>query len=280
LMAAVNTTAPTHQQVVERLAQTLHAILVPLAEITAIFLSAYFILLVAKVVLVRLQRKEVFTAAAVEHIHRLLALIIYSIAFVSSLYIVTNIHEIIYFFILFFVIVLAANWKIIASVTAYYIMLLRREAYRATLIDFPRLRIRGKVINTGLLYTKLRTPAGKIVYIPNYITISEPIIHLVNIQSTIRLELSVKKPSEKEPASFVQEVEKKIQQRLDSEHLVTRAKDIVSRLVAAEGNTLYFHVEVPVAGYEPRPATVNQIIAALIDELKDYSPSIKLLEQL
>jgi|GEM_PF-4818538 len=277
----MNTTNMTilHHTIVTRLAKTFHAILIPLAEVTAIFLVAYFILLFAKVILTRLQRREVFTAAAVEHIHRLLALIVYSVAFVSSLYIVTNIQEIIYFFMMIFLVILAANWRIIASITAYYIMLLRREAYRTTLIDFPRLKLRGKIISTSLLYTKIRTPAGKIVYMPNYITISEPIIHLVNIQTTIKLEVELRKPPEKPATEFVQEVERKIQHRLDTEHLVTRAKDIIVRLIRASNEAFQFIVEVPVAGYEPRPATVNQIITVVSEELRDYNPVVRLTEQ-
>lgn len=273
-----NATSTTRMLAITHLAKTLHSILIPLAETAAIFLAAYLILLITRFILVRLQRREVFTALAVEHIQRLLALIVYSIAFVSSVYVITNVHEIIYFFIAIIVVILAANWNIIASVSAYYVMLLRREAYRTTLLEFPRLRLRGKIINTTLLFTKLRTPTGKIVYIPNYITISEPIVHLVNIQSIIHLSLRITKPPEISMREFIPQVEKRIQSRLDAEHLVTRAKDIVIKLTSSRANEAQLELQIPVAGFEPRSATLNQIISILVDELRDYNPEISLIE--
>lgn len=273
-----NVTSTTRMLAITHLTKTLHSILIPLAETAAIFLAAYLILLITRFILVRLQRREVFTALAVEHIQRLLALIVYSIAFVSSVYVITNVHEIIYFFIAIIVVILAANWNIIASISAYYVMLLRREAYRTTLLEFPRLRLRGKIINTTLLFTKLRTPTGKIVYIPNYITISEPIVHLVNIQSIIHLSLRLTKPSEIPMQEFIPQVERRIQGRLDAEHLVTRAKDIVVRLVSSTTSKVHLELQIPVAGFEPRSATLNQIISILIDELRDYNPEISLIE--
>ncbi len=273
-----NITGQVQNFLTAKIRPMLHSIIVPMAEVVTIFLISYFILLITRFVLVRLQRREVFTAAAVERIHRLLALVVYSIAFTGSLYIVTNIHEIIYFFMAIFLVILAANWKLIASITAYYIMLLRREAYRTTLLNFPRLGIRGKIVNTSLLYTKLRTPAGRIVYIPNYITISEPVIHLVNIQTNIRLEVEITLPDSKPTTTHIEEIAKRIQQRLDTEHLVTRAKDVTIRLVKIVSPRATFIVDIPVAGYEPRPATVNQIIAVLAEELKEYEPHINLFD--
>jgi hypothetical protein len=269
--------ASLHVTMANKMISTLHSVLVPLAEITAIFLASYIILLISKFILIRLQRREVFSALAVEHINRLLALIVYSIAFITSVYLVTNIHEIIYFFIAIIVAILAANWKIIASITAYYVMILRREAYRTTLLEFPRLGIQGKIVNTTLLFTKMRTPTGKIVYIPNYITITEPIIHHINVQSIVRLKIAAEKPADVSMNTFISNLEKTIQVRLDSEHLATRAKDVIVKLVATENNKAIMEVEIPVAGFEPRPSTLNKIIGVLHDELKDYKPTITIL---
>jgi len=260
------------------LPQLRQRILIPSLEIIIIFIISYIFLMIVRVILNRLQRREILSATAVESIYRLLALFVYGIAAISALYIVTNAKEIFYLFIVIVGVILLSNWAIIADITSYYVMLLQRHLHRgATLIELPRLGIRGTVISTSILHIKMRTPAGRIVYVPNHLFLTEPLIHLVNVQTQLYLQVEIKKPDKaKSMAQVIRDVEKRIREKLSAEHLVPRVRDITVQMVAGSAKQAKLRVVVPLTGAEPRPATVNQVMAAIIDALTEYEPRVQL----
>lgn len=260
------------------LSQLRQLVLIPSIEIIIIFIISYLFLLVVKIVLNRLQRREILSATAVESIYRLLALFVYSVAGISALYIITNAKEIFYLFIVIIGVILLANWALIADVTSYYVMLLQRYLHRgATMIELPRLGIRGTVVSTNVLHIKMRTPAGRIVYVPNHLFLTEPLIHLINVQTQLYLRVRIKRPEKaKTMTQFVRDVEKRIRDKLSAEHLVPRVRDITVQVTAGGLESIELRVTVPLTGAEPRPATVNQVMAAIIDALAEYEPKVQL----
>ncbi len=275
---AVNTSGLWTELGLPHLPQLRQRVLIPSLEIIIIFVVSYLFLLIVKIVLNRLQRREILSATAVESIYRLLALFVYSIAGISALYIITNAKEIFYLFIVIIGVILLANWAIIADMTSYYVMLLQRHLHRgATLIELPRLGIRGTVVSTNILHIKMRTPAGRIVYVPNHLFLTEPLIHLVNVQTQLYLQVEIKKPEKaKTMTQLVRDVEKRIRDKLSAEHLVPRVRDITVQMTAGSAERIRLRVTVPLTGAEPRPATVNQVMAAIIDALAEYEPTVQL----
>jgi len=188
----------------------------------------------------------------------------------------TSAREVIYILIVILAAILLANWSIIADMSAYYIMLAFKQSHRAVvLVELPRLGIKGKIIGTGLFYTRIRTLSGKIAYVPNHVIVSEPIVQLTNVQSTVTLEIELDMPK-LEKGNPIEQLERTIKSILGEARLATRPQDVTVLVLSADSKRVKLEVHVPVMGAEPRPATINSIVATLMDELGEFSPSIKL----
>jgi small-conductance mechanosensitive channel len=243
----------------------------PLLDVIVILIVLFLVLRVTKFILTRLQRRDVIPGAVAEHLYRLIALISYITVAMLIIYVFTSAEEVIYVLIALFIAVLIANWNIISSITSYYVMLSSRHIYRAAnLIELPRLGIRGKIVGMSLLFTKVRTAAGRIVYVPNHIIVNEPIIQLTTIQSFIELEVIVSADS-----TSLEEVEKKIRSVIADARLATRPQDVVVVVEEATSNKAKLSVKIPVAGIEPRPSTINSIVGVLAKGLAEYKPTIR-----
>ncbi len=243
----------------------------PLLDVIVILIVLFLILRITKFVLSRLQRRDVIPAAVAEHLYKLVSLIMYITVFMLIIYVFTTAKEVIYALIALFIAILIANWNVIASISSYYIMLSSRHIYRAAnLIELPRLGIRGKIVGMSLLFTKVRTPAGRIVYIPNHIMVNEPIVQLTTIQSFVELEVTVGLDG-----ASIDSVEKRIRNSIAEARLATRPQDIIVSVEEADTNRAKLLVRIPIAGIEPRPATVNSIVNVLINGLSPHKPTIR-----
>ncbi len=275
-MAEVLNTTQVYSRLIGFVVRVKKALFMPMLEVIILFLSAYILLLIVKVVLARLQRREILSATIVEQIYKLLSLLVYTIVGVSALYLITNANEIIYVLLIVLAAILFSNWKLIANITAYYVMLLQRQAYRgATLIELKNLGIKGKVLEINPMYTKLRTIGGRIVYIPNYVMIGEPVVHLVNVQTNIALRIEIDRPKEEQLQEAIRKIEKTIKSKLDEARIVVRVRDVTVRVLSAAPSRLNILVVAPIAGSEPRPATINNMVAVLLDALRGLNPRIE-----
>jgi small-conductance mechanosensitive channel len=243
----------------------------PLLDTIIILIILFLILRITKFILTRLQRRDVIPGAVAEHLYRLVSLISYITVAMLIIYVFTSAEEVIYALLALFIAVLLANWNIISSITSYYVMLSSRHIYRAAnLIELPRLGIKGKIVGMSLLFTKVRTPAGRIVYVPNHIMVNEPVVQLTTIQSFVELEVNIS--SEK---IDVDDVEKKIRGVIAEARLATRPQDIIVIVEDAKLGEAKLTVRIPIAGIEPRPSTINSIVDVLVKGLAEYKPIIK-----
>ncbi len=168
-----------------------------------------------------------------------------------------------------------ANWHIIADIAAYYLLIAFRNVYQASLIELPRLGIRGRIIGSTLFHTRIRTPSGKIVYVPNHVMITEPVIQSIAVQSIIKLELSLDMPVVEQKQQILDTIENNIRQALRESKLTTRPQDVIIQAKSLQENRLNLVLYIPVAGSEPRPSTINNIVTALYRKLRDLNPEIR-----
>lgn len=251
-------------------------LLTPLIQLSIVFIVVYLFLRIVRSILLRLQKRDLVSSTLAEQIYRLVSLVTYTVTIITLIYIFTSAREVIYVLIVALAAILLANWSIIADISAYYIMLAFRQTHRAaTLIELPRLGIKGKIIGTGLFHTRIRTLSGKIVYIPNHVMLSEPVAQLANVQSTVALEVELNIPKV-EKGNPIEQLERNIKSILGEARLATRPQDITILVLSADNNRVKLEIHVPVMGAEPRPATINNIISTLMDELEELMPSIRL----
>jgi len=251
-------------------------LLTPLLQLLIVFIIVYLFLRAVKSLLLRLQKRDMISSTLSEQIYRLVSLATYAVTIIALIYMFTSAREVLYVLIVILAVILLSNWNIIADVSAYYIMLAFKQSHRAaTLVELPRLGIKGKIIGTGLFYTRIRTLSGKIAYVPNHVIVSEPIVQLTNVQSTVMLEIEVDAPR-LEKGNPIEYLEKIVRSILGEARLTTRPQEVTVLVTSADSSRIRLEVRVPVMGAEPRPATINSIIAELIDELGDLSPSIRL----
>ncbi|WP_055409858.1 mechanosensitive ion channel family protein [Pyrodictium delaneyi] len=251
-------------------------LLTPLIQLSIVFVVVYLFLRIVRSILLRLQKRDLVSSTLAEQIYRLVSLVTYTVTIITLIYMFTSAREVIYVLIVALAAILLANWSIIADISAYYIMLAFRQTHRAaTLIELPRLGIKGKIIGTGLFHTRIRTLSGKIVYIPNHVMLSEPVAQLANVQSTVALEVELNIPKV-EKGNPIEQLERNIKSILGEARLATRPQDITILVLSADNNRVKLEIHVPVMGAEPRPATINNIISTLMDELEELSPSIRL----
>ncbi|ABM80761.1 hypothetical protein Hbut_0913 [Hyperthermus butylicus DSM 5456] len=253
-----------------------NTLLGPIVKLVLLAIIVFITLRIVRFILGRLQRRDVISSTVAEHLYKLTSLAVYATAAVIIIYMFTSIREVIYALIAIFVAILAANWSMIADITAYYIMLASRQVYRsASLVELPRLGVKGKIVSINMLHTRIRTPAGRIVYIPNHIIVSEPIVQLTGIQGVISLELEVKLPKDVRTSNSLEYIERKIRNILGEARIATRPQDIVVLVDEATVDKARLIVQVPIAGVEPRPSTINNVVSILVNGLKELEPSIR-----
>ena len=251
-------------------------LLTPLLQLLVVFVVVYLFLRGVRSLLLRLQKRDLVSSTLSGQIYRLVSLATYAVTVLTLIYMFTSAREVIYILIVILAAILLANWSIIADMSAYYIMLAFKQSHRAAvLVELPRLGIKGKIIGTGLFYTRIRTLSGKIAYVPNHVIVSEPIVQLTNVQSTVTLEIELDMPK-LEKGNPIEQLERTIKSILGEARLATRPQDVTVLVLSADSKRVKLEVHVPVMGAEPRPATINSIVATLMDELGEFSPSIKL----
>lgn len=247
-----------------------------LFESLIVFIVALIFLRLIKSLLKSLERKNVVSALLSGQIYRLLAIVVYSTVLIVIAYIITSVGKLIDFAFIIGIAVLLSNWKLIADVTAYYLLLAFRGTYQSSLIELPRLGVRGRIVGSTLFHTRLRTPEGRIVYIPNHIMISEPVTQLAAVQSIVRLEVDMDTPKQAK-TSIIEAIETLIKQALRESKSTTRLQDVVIQVRSLSPTRARVLVNVPVAGSEPRPATINNIMASLYKKLEDLNPQINVI---
>ena len=250
----------------------------PLIEALLIVIATYLVLLLAKFFLSKLQKRETVPSNVVEQVYRLLSLVLYSIMAVAILYTLTSAREVFYVLLVVLTSILFANWKLIADITAYYVMLLSRHGYRrgSPIVEMPRLGVRGKILEITPLYTRVRGLDGSIFYIPNNVIIEEIVRQLASIQTTVAFKLSLRLDPEKDVAGQIEDLRKLIRRGLEESHSIVKQQDVVIRIDRLSSDKMEVLLIVPIAGSEPRSTTINNIIMHLYEALKDHSPTISL----
>ncbi len=248
---------------------------IKLLESLVVLIVALIFLRLVKSLLANLEHRNVISAILSEQIYRLTAISVYSITLIVITYIITAVSLLLYFVLALIIIILVANWNIIADIAAYYLLIAFRNVYQASLIELPRLGIRGRIIGSTLFHTRIRTPSGKIVYVPNHVMITEPVIQSISVQSIIKLELSLDVPQTGQKQPDIETIESSIRQALRESKLTTRPQDVIVQTKSIQERRINLALYIPVAGSEPRPSTINNIVAALYHRLRDLSPEIK-----
>ena len=248
---------------------------IKLLESLVVLIVALIFLRLVKSLLANLEHRNVISAILSEQIYRLTAISVYSITLIVITYIITAVSLLLYFVLALIIIILVANWHIIADIAAYYLLIAFRNVYQASLIELPRLGIRGRIVGSTLFHTRIRTPSGKIVYVPNHIMITEPVIQSIAVQSTIKLELSLDVPQTEQKQPDIDTIESSIRHALRESKLTTRPQDVIVQAKSMQANRIHLVLYIPIAGSEPRPSTINNIVAALYRRLRDLNPEIK-----
>jgi len=247
-------------------------------DLAIIVASTYVILIVTKTALSRLQKKEIVSSTAVEQVYKLFSLIMYTIMIVAILYSLTSAHEVFYVLIVLLISILLSNWRIIANVTAYYIILITRQPYKsAPLIELPSLNLKGKIMEISPLYTKIKTTDGKLIYIPNTYLLSTTIIQPTSIKSTLSITIEIDVP-EGEQGKSVEKAEKMLRTILEKFHITPQPRDLVLKITALRNNRVRIRAEIPIAGVEPRPGVANLLLSYLYNELAGLKPTISIEE--
>ncbi|BEP17018.1 hypothetical protein PYJP_03700 [Pyrofollis japonicus] len=247
-----------------------------LLESIIVLIIAFILVRFMKSLLSSLEQRNVISAILSEQIYRLLAISIYSIALIIITYIVTSVSVLLYFVLAVVIVILVANWHIIADVAAYYLLIAFRNVYQASLIELPRLGIRGRIVGSTLFHTRIRTPSGRLVYIPNHIMIAEPVIQAIAPQTVIPLEVSVNTPSGNKH-SPIEVIESIVRQAIRDSKMSTRPQDAIIQIKSLEPSRTKIVVFIPVAGSEPRPSTINNIVSTLYQRLAELKPEIRVL---
>lgn len=251
----------------------------PFIESLLIIVATYLLLLIAKFFLSKLQKRETVPSNVVEQVYRLLSLVLYSVMIVAILYTLTSAREVFYVLLVVLAAILFANWKLIADITAYYVMLLSRHGYRrgSPVVEIPRLGVRGKIVEVTPLYTRVRGLDGSIFYVPNSVMIEEVVHQLVGIQTTVAFKLRLRLDPEKKMADQVETLRRLIRKGVEESHSTVRQQDMVIRIDKLSSDEMEVLLAVPIAGSEPRPSTINNIVTHLYEVLREYSPTITLV---
>lgn len=247
-----------------------------LVEAALILASTYIILLVIKMLLIRMQRREIVSGAVVEQVHRLLSITLYSIAVITIIYTFTSAHELFYTLLVILAAILFSNWRLLADVTAYYVIVTNRHLQRGTgLVEFPRLGVKGKLVDITPFSVKLRTTDGRIIYIPNSLVLSEVRGQLTTIQTPVKLRVTLHSNGRWEES--IHDLERRLRQALEESHVIPRLQDTTIIVETMDTSKVIFTIEAPVAGAEPRPATINTLVSTLYERLSVYKPHIEVL---
>ena len=240
-----------------------------------IIISLYIILKIVKNILYRALKED---RPYAEQLYKIIAYSSYIVIFIVIISLFARVYEPLYIAIIVIAAVLLSNWRLIADITSYYILQAHRRLYRVgATIELPGLNIRGRITSIDPIYTKLRTSAGRQIYIPNYRLLSEPIIQLAYLQNNItfivRLDTSNIK---KNPMT---EVEKIIRDAMLGSRIIQKPSDIRLKVKELSTSSMELELTIPVMGSEIRPDTINRITSVLYNHLEKLNPKILLHEE-
>ena len=262
------------------LLQRVKAFLIGPETITALITSAiilvslYIILKIVKNILYRALRED---RPYAEQLYKIIAYSSYIVVFIIVISLFARVHEPLYIAIIVIAAVLLSNWRLIADITSYYILQAHRRLYRVgATIELPGLNIRGRITSIDPIYTKLRTSAGRQIYIPNYRLLSEPIIQLAYLQNNLSFIVKLDITSIKK--NPMNEVEKIIRDALLSPRIIQKPSDIKLKVREISTSSMEFELTIPIMGSEIRPDTINRITSVLYSHLEKLNPKILLHE--
>ena len=249
----------------------IHQLIIVVAIIVAALVGLRFI----KYYFSRLAQRNILSAKLSEQMYTPIEAIVSAITLISILYVITQIRELIYIVIILIAALLFSNWRVLADITAYYLIVSQYNVRSGDIIDVPSLGVKGKVTRLTTLAVIVRTNEGSTIIIPNSLLLSSPIRHLSANQTRILLQITLNLPRGMENAMMVLgEIENKLREMLVAKKLVHRPHDIDVAITSLESSRATFTVSIPIPGTETRHYNVNMIAKILASELGSYDPRI------
>lgn len=246
-------------------------IIIPL--VITIVVAAIFLKIV-RASLSRLATGKVISKLVAERAYRTISIIVYTFVVVIALYVVTQIHELIYLTIGIVLIMLAANWDLFANFIAYYLLTGMYGLKNGDTIHLIQYQLKGRITDISPLYTKVLTMLGDIVYIPNRYLVASPLSKPTYEYTTICLEITVTLPGF-EP-EILETIEKEIRTTLTKKFKsIVHGRGVTVSLRETTISKARYEVCTPIVGAEGREEVTSTLIRQLAQSLLKYEPTIK-----
>ncbi len=230
---------------------------------------AYLTLRVTRYALSRLVARNVLTQTVAEQVYRPIQALVYILTIITLVYIVTQTPGLPYIWLAVLLVFLAANWSLIADMTAYYIIVSRKIRVG----DYVEVdNVKGRIVSIDVLSTTIRDHQGNTIIIPNRILISKPLVRASRTTTSITLEVTVNMQEEVD----LDQLESLIRDVLTKDkRLAVRPQDVEISILNVAGTKATLLVTVNIQMPHLRSPAINQLIRSLASKLKRYEPSIR-----
>ncbi len=243
-----------------------------LVSIIVTIVIAVIVLKLTNSLISRLMRRGIIPKPVAERAKKAISITIYLIVALTIIYELTRVHELLYLWIGMILVVMLANWSILADFISYFMLTTSVGLRIGDYIEIPGTGITGRVADIGLAYTKIKTGSGALLFLPNHYIVMKPLKRHTPEETSVCLEVTVTADN----TSALTDVEKKLRDTITIrfKNLVKpRLMKIVLRRVAS--NEANYEVCLPIVGLEGREQVVNSLMKQLASALSEYKAEIK-----
>jgi len=267
----LTTTQALLQNVVEQIRSfDIHALfqdvtILMLIRIAVTIIAGVIFLKIVNAVLRRMVSRNILSQSAYDKFRSVLSLIVYIVVILILVSLVTNNIIIVYALLGFMFIVIFSSKDVIASIIAYYTIILSRSITIGSYINIDGYA--GRIQNITPLFIEVKTVSGDLIRIPNNVLMNKSIVML---GSTFSLKLGVRVKGE----INIDEIEDKLRRLLSKmpEIVLTIKPEIDIKRIKSD------EVEFTIITYIASPSRANTVFTALaksiIETLKPYEVEV------
>ncbi|MET1128086.1 MAG: mechanosensitive ion channel domain-containing protein [Thermoproteota archaeon] len=223
---------------------------------------------------VRLSAAKAFPSdkESIDKLFQPFSYVLYLVVSVIALAVFAGVEELAYVAVLVLVILIIYSWRLLLDLSSYYALQLRRPALRpGSLVELPKLGVRGRISSVKLTHVTLRTAEGSVIYIPNSLLVSEPLILMTTPQGLVTFEVVASMDYE-ELEKIDRELRSKISERIPE----IKPQDVEIVLREIQEGKARINVRVILRGVEPKPTLINRIVSVLVLVLRDRNPYVRI----
>jgi small-conductance mechanosensitive channel len=209
---------------------------------------------------------------SINKLFRPFSYVLYLVVSVIVLAVFAGVEELAYVAVLVLAILIIYSWRLLLDLSSYYALQLRRAALRpGSLVELPKLGIRGRISSVTLTHVTLRTAGGSVVYIPNSLLASEPLILMTIPQGLVAFEVVASMDYEE-----LEEIDRELRSKISERIPEIRPQDVEIVLREIQDGKAKIDVRVILRGVEPKPALINKIVSVLVLVLRDRNPYVRI----